>query len=176
MYPCSYKQLALAVCIMMALLASAICPASCTLLQNPLFPHSYNFGPFNIPSFSGTTAPPGTIAVSMQDKGKTIEAGQGDTLKVTLLETDTHQTWRYAGGDNAVYVDEALLESYPMQHRFTLKVVSSGPVRFNMVDDRNGTIIEEFTLYLAIKTPKNSPIKRFSPGLDLRSSFKWPFK
>jgi hypothetical protein len=112
----------------------------------------------------------------MQDEGKTIEAGQGDTLKVTLLETDTHQTWRYAGGENAGYVDEALLESYPMQHQFRLKAVSSGPVHFNMVDDRNGTIIKEFTFYLAVKAHQNMPIKRFSMGFELMPSFIWPFK
>jgi hypothetical protein len=176
MYLRGHRQSLLAVLAIAVLITIAISPAACSFFQSLVFPHSYSFGQYEFPGFGGVGTPSQAIFVSAQDEGKTFEAAQGDTLKVTLLETDAHQAWGLASTDNVQLVNDVVLETYPAQHQFTLRATASGPVRFNMVDDRNGNIAQTFEFNLAVKAPQRVQIRRFSLGSDFTPIFRWPFK
>jgi hypothetical protein len=176
MYLRGRMQILLAILAITVFTAFAVSPAASSFFPNLVFPHSYSFGQYEFPVFGGVGTPSQAIVVSIQDEGKTFEAAQGDTLKVTLLETDPHQAWRLASTDSVQPVSDVVLESYPAQHQFTLRATASGPVRFNMVDDRNGNIVKTFEFGLAVKAPQGFQMRRLSLDFDFKPAFQWPFK
>jgi hypothetical protein len=95
----------------------------------------------------------GTLAVGLEDDGKTIESSYGNTISVILPVTGPFQKWKYVDSDNAPLVGYTVIPASPAEHQFKLRINAIGPVRFILLDDRDGKVLKEFKFYLALKMP-----------------------
>lgn len=100
-------------------------------------------------------------AIDDSSNGKTVHIADGDTLLVQLNEYDADRTWRYSGDDGFKVVSDTVLQTYPARHNFRVKALRSGILNFTKIDDRDGFIIDKFTVRVTIdkSTPDSGPRK-----------------
>jgi len=161
----------IAICLIIILSANAISPATSSYFKNQYFPVRYNYDLFTAPVLVNCTLP-GQTVTELSDVDF-IVAARGDTINVSLAETDPHLNWEYAGGDGVQYPGNSLIETYPVRHLFKLKVNSSGTVRFKMIDDRDGRVVKAFDVNLVVAPPLSGlGWPAISPCIA--PSFGWP--
>ncbi len=161
----------LSLCAATLFLASALSPAAGSYFKNQYYPMAYEYSLFSSPLLVNCTLP-GLTVTELSDVDF-IVAARGDTINVSLMETDPRLNWEYAGGYGIQYLGNSLIETYPVRHLFKLKINSSGIVRFKMLDDRDGRVVKTFEVKLAVAPPLSGlGWPEISP--DLTPSFGWP--
>ena len=92
----------------------------------------------------------GLHVIDESSRGKTVHAASGDMLLVKLKEYDPNRAWHFSSEDGFKVVSDVVLQSYPAQHDFKVRVLRPGDLRFQKIDSRDGSVIDTFTVHVAV--------------------------
>jgi hypothetical protein len=161
----------LALCMAVMLFASLVSPANGSFFRDQFFLQTYTFGLNTVPVLWDGSS--NNLLVTRLDQGSDIVTIKGQLITVTLMETDPYQNWQLMDAAGVNYTGNDILVTYPVQHQFDLKAIYSCPVRFRMIDDRDGKTIKTFDFYLVVAAPVSGlGWPEYSP--DCVPSFVWP--
>jgi hypothetical protein len=138
---------AIAISLVLAILLSA---CSATVLSLPAGSTVATGIIAGIPGPSDDEALGKVRAIDESSRGRTVHIADGETLLVRLNELNPDQTWRYSGDDSFKVVSDTVLQTYPARHTFRVKALRPGDLRFTKVDDRDGFVIDTFTVRVVL--------------------------
>lgn len=166
-------RLLFTLCMIFFLMPYVADNASGSYFKNGFYPQPYSNSIDTFPVLKSYTVP--GLIVTARDDGGYIVTSPGRSINVSLMETDPFQSWLLAEAKGAQYLNNSLLDSYPVRHIFQLKAMESSIVRFKLMDERSGNTIKTFQFNLVVDEPASGiGWPRFSE--DTVPSFIWPIQ
>jgi hypothetical protein len=138
---------AITISLVLAIVLSA---CSATILSLPAGRPSATGILAGVPGPSDDGALAKVRAIDEISNGRTAHITNWDTLLVQLNEYDADRTWRYSGDDSFKVISDNVLQTYPARHNFRFKALRSGILNFTKIDDRDGFVIDKFSVRITI--------------------------